>query len=148
MTLAVNILDLLDPQAIFVLLAVIFAAIKAFFEHRKKWESEEIVGEETEFNVFQAYEEELARQRRDLQIEVPSPTTPPPLPSVPTRPRLTQAEKEALSNLNLLTKRRSRKTGNSTRSRLYRHLSSPTAAREALLLAEVLGPPKSLQNDR
>jgi len=148
MTLAVNILDLLDPRAIFVLLAVIFAAIKAFFEHRKKGESEEIVGEETEFNVFQAYEEELARQRRDLQIEVPSPTTPPPLPSVPIRPRLSRAEEEALYNLNLLKTRRSRKAGNSTRSRLYRHLSSPTAAREALLLAEVLGPPKSLQNDR
>jgi len=171
MTLAVNILDLLDPQAIFVLLAVIFAAIKAFFEHRKKGESEEIVGEETEFDPYQAYEEELARQRRDLQIEVPSPTTPPPLPSVPIhpklsqgeekveipppplpsvpiRPRLSRAEEEALYNLNLLKTRRSRKAGNSTRSRLYRHLSSPTAAREALLLAEVLGPPKSLQNDR
>lgn len=157
MTLAVNILDLLDPQAIFVLLAVIFAAIKAFFEHRKKGESEEIVGEETEFDPYQAYEEEIARQRRDLQIEVPSPTVPPPLdnftptpplPSVPIRPRLSQAEEEALSNLNLLKTRRSRKAGNSTRSRLYRHLSSPTAAREALLLAEVLGPPKSLQNDR
>ncbi len=157
MTLAVNILDLLDPQAIFVLLAVIFAAIKAFFEHRKKGESEEIVGGETEFDPYQAYEEEIARQRRDLQIEVPSPTVPPPLdnftptpplPSVPIRPRLSQAEEEALSNLNLLKTRRSRKAGNSTRSRLYRHLSSPTAAREALLLAEVLGPPKSLQNDR
>lgn len=157
MTLAVNILDLLDPQAIFVLLAVIFAAIKAFFEHRKKGESEEIVGEETEFDPYQAYEAEIARQRRDLQIGVPSPTVPPPLdnftptpqlPSVPIRPRLSQAEEEALSNLNLLKTRRSRKAGNSTRSRLYRHLSSPTAAREALLLAEVLGPPKSLQNDR
>ncbi|MDA7908071.1 hypothetical protein N9C66_08560 [Akkermansiaceae bacterium] len=157
MTLAVNILDLLDPQAIFVLLAVIFAAIKAFFEHRKKGESEEIVGEETEFDPYQAYEEELARQRRNLQIKDSSPTVPPPLdnftptpplPSVPIRPRLSRAEEEALSNLNLLKTRRSRKAGNSTRSRLYRHLSSPTAAREALLLAEVLGPPKSLQNDR
>lgn len=157
MTLAVNILDLLDPQAIFVLLAVIFAAIKAFFEHRKKGESEEIVGEETEFDPYQAYKAEIARQQRDLQIGVPSPTVPPPLdnftptpplPSVPIRPRLSQAEEEALSNLNLLKTRRSRKAGNSTRSRLYRHLSSPTAAREALLLAEVLGPPKSLQNDR
>lgn len=157
MTLAVNILEQLDPQALFILLAVIFAAIKAFFEKRKKDKTEEIIEEETEFDPYQAYEEELARQRRDLQIEIPTPSgpppltnlsPPPPLPSTPVRPKLSDAEKKALSNLNRQTKRRSLRRNDSTRSRVYRHLSSPTAAREALLLAEVLGPPKALQDDR
>lgn len=157
MTLAVNILEHLDPQALFILLAVIFAAIKAFFEQRKKGGAEEIIEDETEFDPYQAYEEELARQRRDLQIEIPTPSgppplatlsPPPPLPSNPVRPTLSAAEKQALANLNLQTRRRSQKRDYSTKLRVYRHLSSPTAAREALLLAEVLGPPKALQNDR
>lgn len=157
MTLAVNILEQLDPQALFILLAVIFAAIKAFFEQRKKDKTEEIIEEQTEFDPYQAYEEELARQRRDLQIEIPTPSGPPPLTSLsppppllstPVRPKLSEAEKKALSNLNRQTKRRPLRRNDSTRSRVYRHLSSPTAAREALLLAEVLGPPKALQDDR
>lgn len=157
MTLASNIFEHLDPQALFILLAVIFAAVRAFFEQKKKGGSEEIITEETEFAPYEAYEEELARQRRDLQIDIPRSTSPPPLsnlspapplPTTPVRPQLSDAEKQALSNLNLKTRRRSRKSMNSTKARVYRHLSSPTAAREALLLAEVLGPPKAQQDDR
>ena len=157
MTLASNIFDLLDPQAIFILLAVIIAAIKAFFEQKKNDPPEESIGEETGFDPYQAYEEELARQRRDLKIEMPSPSTPPPLTGfstappltpAPVRPKLSEAEQRALSNLNLQTRRPTKRSKDSTRARVYRHLSSPTAAREALLLAEVLGPPKALQDDR
>jgi hypothetical protein len=160
----VDILEQLDPQAILVLLAVIFAAVKAFFEQKKKVATEKSVGEETDFDPFEAYEEELARQRKALEVEISPPTIPPPLtettppltnttpppplPSNPVGPRLSAAEKQALANLNLKSKKHSKKTKDSTRSRVYRHLSSPTAAREALLLAEVLGPPKALQNQR
>ena len=157
MTLASNIFDLLDSQAIFILLAVIIAAIKAVFQQKKNGPSEESIEEETEFDPFQAYEQELARQRRNLQIEIPSSSAPPPLssfsqtpplPPAPIRPKLSEAEQKALSNLNLQTGRRTHRSRESTRERVYRHLSSPTAAREALLLAEVLGPPKALQDDR
>ena len=164
-----DILKQLDPQAILVLLMVIFAAIKAFFEKRKKGDGKEILGEETDPDLYQAYEEELARQRRDLQIEISPPTSsqtsppplslavpfstreatpPPPLPSTPVIPKLSIAEKEALEALEALKARKKasvRKARNSTKSRVYRHLSSPTAAREALLLAEILGPPKAMQ---
>jgi hypothetical protein len=57
-----DILKELDPQAILVLLMVIFAAIKAFFEKRKKGDTEVALGEETDPDLYQAYEEELARQ--------------------------------------------------------------------------------------
>ena len=39
-----DILKQLDPQAILVLLMVIFAAIKAFFEKRKRGDGKEILG--------------------------------------------------------------------------------------------------------
>ena len=157
-----DIFEQLDPQAILVLLMVIFAAIKAFFEQRKKVGSEVTLEEETNLDLYQAYEEEVARQRKELQIELsppasPSPlsdaipfskpkaTPPPPLPSEPVLPKLSAAEAKALNDLNLRKKTSSRKAKGSTRSRVYRHLSSPTAAREALLLAEILGPPKANQ---
>ncbi|MCH1499846.1 MAG: hypothetical protein L7U83_12350 [Akkermansiaceae bacterium] len=161
-----DIFEQLDPQAILVLLMVIFAAIKAFFEQRKKVGSEETLEEETNLDLYQAYEEEVARQRKELQIEIsppasppasppplsdaipfskPKATPPPPLPSEPVLPKLSAAEAKALNDLNLRKKTSSRKAKGSTRSRVYRHLSSPTAAREALLLAEILGPPKANQ---
>jgi hypothetical protein len=157
-----DILKELDPQAILVLLMVIFAAIKAFFEKRKKDDSEVALGEETDPDLYQAYEEELARQRNDLQIEISPPTSPsplseavpfsgkkvtppPPLPAEPVLPKLSAAEKKALKALEARTKKVARKARDTTKSRVYRHLSSPTAAREALLLAEILGPPKAMQ---
>ena len=156
-----DILKELDPQAILVLLMVIFAAIKAFFEKRKKGDTEVALGEETDPDLYQAYEEELARQRSDLQIEI-SPLTspplseavpfsskkvtpPPPLPAEPVLPKLSAAEKKALKALEARTKKVARKARDTTKSRVYRHLSSPTAAREALLLAEIIGPPKAMQ---
>jgi len=158
-----DILEQLDPQAILVVLMVIFAAIKAFFEKRKNGDAEEVLGEETSPDLYEAYEEELARQQRDLQIEISPPTspprlseavpfssreaTPPPtLPSAPVLPKLSAAEKQALEALKARKKAGVRKARNSTKSRVYRHLSSPTAAREALLLAEILGPPKAMQD--
>lgn len=159
-----DIFEQLDPQAILVLLMVIFAAIKAFFDQRKKVGSEETLEEETNLDLYQAYEEEVARQRKELQIELSPPASPPasppplsdaipfsnakatpPLPSEPVLPKLSAAEAKALNDLNLRKKTSSRKARGSTRSRVYRHLSSPTAAREALLLAEILGPPKANQ---
>ena len=49
-----DIFEQLDPQAILVLLMVIFAAIKAFFEQRKKVGSEVTLEEETNLDLYQA----------------------------------------------------------------------------------------------
>ena len=46
-----DIFEQLDPQAILVLLMVIFAAIKAFLEQRKKVGSEETLEEETNLDL-------------------------------------------------------------------------------------------------
>jgi len=154
----------LDSNAIIVVVAVIFAAIKAFIEKKQKKEVEESPpipeNEEEEYDPYLEYEAELERQRREREIVLPvRVSTPPPLitpPAVqvanktPVRPKLSDAEKKALKNLNLNSHRQRKGTSRdqSTKSRVYLHLSSPTAAREALVLAEVLGPPKAFKGRR
>lgn len=153
MTLASSLFDLLDSNAIVVLIAVIFAAIKAFLE-RGKQEVETV--DETDYDPIQDYEAELERQREEYEIPEPPAPVPPPLsgfdepPSLvtePVRPQLSEAEKKALASLNSRPKPKRKSSKQSTKARVYGHLSSPTAAREALLLSEVLGPPKALQDD-
>lgn len=153
----------INPNAIIVVVAVIFAAIKALIERgQKKNESTPPYDpelEELDDDLYAEYEAELERQRQQLKIRIPVPnatppplTTPPPLRGSipkPVLPVLSKAEKKALENLNLTSRRRKKRSGEkSTKSRVYLHLSSPTAAREALVLAEVLGPPKALQGDK
>jgi len=124
--------------------------------------------EEEDFDPYQEYEAELERQRAELERTLSPPKqaeVPPPLPTIleqeptpvvqptyvpstpvqPKRPTLSAEEKAALKNLQLSSRSR-RKSSGSTKSRLKKHLSSPTAAREALLLAEVLGPPKAFKS--
>ena len=150
-----------DSNVIVVLIAVIFAAIKAFFE-RSKAKEEEF----SEEDLVENYEAELRQQQEAQQIPQPAikqapPNLPPPFPDFfeapvvpvkptqPTRPTLSVAEQKALENFQVRPKRpRKRRSPNSTKSRVYSHLSSPTAAREALLLAEILGPPKAFKDLR
>jgi type IV secretory pathway VirB10-like protein len=161
-----------DPNVIVVLVAVIFAAVKAFLERNQDpgadegedFPSAEMREVDREFDDS-AYEDELRRQRQEREMPSPvvvppkpdrkrvpvSPATPPPLPGmVPQmgtkRPSLSEAERKALANLKRRSQEKSqrKRPRHSTRSRVVRHLSSPTAAREALVLAEVLGRPKAL----
>jgi hypothetical protein len=148
-----------DPNVVIVLAMVVIGAIKAFLERSQKNNGAEPPPlEEEEFvDPYDLYEAELKRQRADMELSLPVKTQAPPLPivrapkpvtrSAPARPRLTAAEKKALENLKLRSPSK-RKSSDSTKLRVQKHLSSPTAAREALLLAEILGPPKSLQAER
>lgn len=152
-----------DTNIIVVLVAVIFAAIKAFIEKKNGTGQEEEINEE---ELYREYEAELRRQQEAMGQQMPSVSREPepepepvPQPVVqtaapvvsnprPIRPTLSAAEKQALENFKKLSSgsSRKRKVG-PTRSRVIRHLSSPTAAREALVLSEVLGPPKGLRNE-
>ena len=153
----------IEPNVIIVFVAVIIAGIKALLEKRaaeKNPPTEEDTSTEYE-DLYEAYEAELEAQRQQLQISTqinppPLPTpapapvytpdpTPAPLPKV-IAPTLSRAEEEALKRLESDSGPSRRKTNNlSTKARLKAHLASPTAAREALLLAEVLGPPKAFK---
>ncbi|MFT7173953.1 MAG: hypothetical protein ACI9NQ_002182 [Paracoccaceae bacterium] len=149
-----------NPNVVIVLAMVVIGAIKAFLERGQKNNGTEPPAREEEDYVdpYDLYEAELKRQRADMELSLPVKTqAPPPIPvartpgpatrAAPVRPTLTAAERKALENL----KQRSpskQQSFTSTKLRVQKHLSSPTAAREALLLAEILGPPKSLQAER
>jgi hypothetical protein len=150
-----------DPNVIIVFVAVIFAAIKALIEKRQKARGdfpETLLEDDPQNDLYEQYEAELERQRAEAGIVFPAEKQlPPPIPSAvqtyippslaPVRkPKLSAAEKAALENFKKQSSPK-RKPTNSTRSRVMKHLESPTAAREALLLAEVLGPPKAFHPD-
>ncbi len=154
----------IEPNVIIVFAMVIFAAIKALLEKAQGGKAQPPALEEEEEELYDAYAEyeaELQRQRAELEINLPAPQTPAvpppltiepkPLPVVvkrtqPARPKLSAAEVAALENLQLTGRSKPRVTS-STKARVKKNLSSPTAAREALLLAEILGPPKALKVD-
>ena len=167
----------IDPNAIVVFVMVVVAGIKALLEKKNGQNTEAPTPDEDEdyYDPYAEYEAELRRQEREQEIReqqrppvepkvitrIPSPraeVTPPPIsvpevgqrttPTIktPVRPQLSPAEKAALENLNLVSRSKKR-VHSSTKTRIRRHLASPTAAREALLLAEILGPPKALRSD-
>ena len=148
----------IDPQVIIIFVAMIFAGIKALIEkvQSKSASPQEETPLEEYFDGY--YEEALQQQRQQLGLQVePTPQTthqfsptpeliepPAPLPKV-TVPKLSPAEKQALKNLQKTATPVQKPPLISTKSRLKAHLSSPTAAREALILSEVFGPPKALK---
>lgn len=61
------------------------------------------------------------------------------------RPRLTEEEKKALAAFEANSSQKKKTVGSSTNSRVRELLASPTAARDAIVLAEILGPPKGVR---
>ncbi len=159
----------IDPQVIIVFLMVLFAGAKALYEKFNPPKEEEYyepsleeiheeMRQRNEEFKRQAELEELEQQYEQAARTATPPTSnPPALPALPAQPatrppdtspkraRLTPAEVEALKNFQKsASPSRSKRAYPSTKARLKRHLSSPTAAREALLLSEVFGKPKAL----
>ena len=146
----------INPNVIIVFVAMIIAGLKALIEKRNQQNPPPQAEDEEGYEeLYDAYEAELEAQRQQLQIPAASP---PPLPAstpvqVPARapqprkvelPTLSPAEEAALDRFNSRPNGPRRKlNSSSTKARLNTHLSSPTAAREALLLAEIFGPPKA-----
>lgn len=158
----------IPEQLIFVVVMLVIAAIKAMGEKfGKKPESayEEHQEHEEDHSVENDYEE-YARQLRERQAEIlarqqqtQQTTPPPPLPNaapvvfekpytppVVKKPKLSAAEQKALENFQKDSSKPSRRIsttiGGTARARARRVLSSPTAARDAIVLSEILGPPK------
>ena len=148
----------INPNVIIVFVAMIVAGFKALIEKRNQQNPPPQAEDEEGYEeLYDAYEAELEAQRQQLQIPA---AAPPPLPAptpvqVPARapqprkvklPTLSAAEEAALDRFNSRPNGPRRKINSlSTKTRLKAHLSSPTAAREALLLAEIFGPPKALK---
>ena len=154
----------IDPQAIIIFIAVIFAAVKALIERGQKNKEPSptplFEDEEEEIDPYESYESELQKQREEMGIPPALPVrsqapqlAPTPKVSIipaaikPAGHKLSREEKAALENLRLSSLRARKESTISTKARVKEHLSSPTAAREALLLAEIFGPPKALKTD-
>ncbi|MGJ8695139.1 MAG: hypothetical protein ACSHYF_02395 [Verrucomicrobiaceae bacterium] len=161
-----------DPQFIIVLVMVVLAGVKALIEKLQEKAHPPVTGEDYEGpETIETDYEEYARQLRERQAEIAAQqraaleTAPPPLPSaipvalpvakkVPSRfqekpalPKLSAAEKRALENLKKSQNlpRRPSSPGTTARARAKRVLSSPHAARDAIVLSEILGTPKGLR---
>lgn len=153
-------------QIIFVVVMLVIAAIKALGEKfgNKGQQADKDYPEYEESTVETDYEE-YARQLRERQAEILArqqaeiiPDVPPPLPSftpevvestyvtpVVRKPTLSEAEQKALENFrngNLLRSPKSRALTTTARARARKVLASPYAARDAIVLSEILGPPK------
>jgi len=143
----------LDPQVILVFLMVVVAGVKALIERFQAKQADQNYDPLEELQPYEPEPEEreiiYRRQTETPQPQVELPPlpsfTPPPLEVVPTQ--VTQSEPPRVPapikhKTPVVTRSTEQPT---TKSRLKDHLSSPTAAREALLLSEILGPPKSLR---
>jgi hypothetical protein len=158
--------DLPDGQVIAVILMVLFAGIKALMEKIRGQQEGSNDTEEADYDPMEEFYEEHARQAHEqreavlLQQQGFVEPSPPPLPAVyvaPTPVKRPQIKKPTLSSLELqalkniqqtqIKKPKNRfETLGTAKARARRILASPTAARDAVILSEILGPPRSQQN--
>ena len=105
-------------------------------------------------------EQELQDRFGGQQIRTVTPAIPPAIPGVPTpppipgslpprrtpaaRPSLSQAEQDALKRLQARQAKGGARSARRSRSqsRVRKLLASPSSARDAIVLSEILGPPK------
>ncbi|MGY8647817.1 MAG: hypothetical protein ACKVLL_10730 [Verrucomicrobiales bacterium] len=155
-----------DGQVIVVILMVLFAGIKSLMEKIKSQQGESSDSEETDYDPMAEFYEETSRQLREqretvlLRQQGFVEDSPPPLPPVYVapapvkrpqikKPTLSALEQEALKNLQKQKVKeplRKRPRLGTARARALRVLSSPSAARDAVVLSEILGPPKGQQS--
>lgn len=161
-------MDGIDERIIFLILFVVFGAIKWVIEKVKGPPEPHDVSETLE-EMYEDFREEI-RQRQTQVQPPPQPAGPPPLPQatppqppvrqpvhVPSAPpasaklenykvrkaTMSAEEQEALERFqNLGRKKRSR--GKATGS-VHDMLARPDSARKAVILKEILGEPRSMQ---
>ncbi|MDB4320188.1 hypothetical protein N9097_00170 [bacterium] len=154
----------IDGQVIVVVLMVLFAGAKALIEKLQKKGAPPVeyeTGEDEEDDAYEEYARQLEARRQEILVRQQQASAPPPLPAerpinqqkvyvqpTVTRAKLSKAEQEALANLqrNSTRKPRSKKAEITTaRARARRVLASPHAARDAIVLSEILGTPKGMR---
>ena len=153
-------MDGISIEVIFVLIVMIVSAIKWFVENIAS-KNQPPFDEDKPGGTISTLEdlyEEARREIQERQAGTPSgpstywdeaqaspaaPATPPPLPeySPPEKPKLSVAEQAALRRVQERQKTTSPGKRKASTS-LHGLLSSPSAARNAVLLREILGPPK------
>ncbi|MGE9267180.1 MAG: hypothetical protein ACQKBY_03715 [Verrucomicrobiales bacterium] len=164
----------INPEVIFVLIALLASAIKAYFD-RKAGRNQE---EDEDGDVYDEYRELILQRQRQARAPETAGVVPPPLPPkaekshrpppVPSdgdrapelsplqkmaargveKPRLSAREKEALARVQQQRGSGSkRRRAASPTGSVRAMLSHPGSARKAVILSEILGPPKSLHEN-
>ncbi len=157
----------LDHRVVFALVFVIIAAIRWIMEQVKGKKDAQDVSQRASEEFEDLYEEarrEIVSRQTTLpqgpppqasalpprRQATPIPKTrsepaPPPLPNWQrkvTKPVLSAAEKAALARFQQHSAPKQQRRRTSSGSRIKRLLSSPSAARDAIILSEILGEPK------
>jgi hypothetical protein len=160
-------LNEIPGQAIIVLVAMVIGAVKWFLEQVRGPGDADAADRASE--DFEDLYEEARREIQERQARTPresfepppfsgpppivvdtlpgSAPAPPPLPDWQkkvVKPTLSKAEQEALSRFQQQStaSRRPRRASEHAGSRIRKLLSSPGSARDAIVLSEILGPPK------
>jgi len=157
----------LDHRVVFALVFVIIAAIRWIMEQVKGKNDAQDVSQRADEEFEDLYEEArreiVSRQTTLPQAQPPqvparpprrqatpipqarSEPAPPPLPNWQrkvTKPVLSAAEKVALARFQKHSAPKRHRKRPTSGSRIKRLLSSPSAARDAIILSEILGEPK------
>ena len=155
----------IDGQVIMLILFVVISGIKWFIDQAKKRNKPHETSESLE-EIYDDFRDEIRRRQTEVQlpeqlfVSEPAHTpVPPPLPTateyrpdpLPTqrivnKPKLSAQEKEALVRLQLQSAAQpTRVVQRQRHASLRQMLGSPQTARQAILLHEILGKPRSMQ---
>jgi len=154
----------LDPRIIIAVIFVVFGSIKWIWENVLGKQDETKTREEIATELEDLYDQHRAKiVDQQTSIQELQPTNPPPIPQFqtpppipqpnktltakPTKPQLTEAEKEALERLKQAsTDLKQSRTSNRKHesSKIRELLKTPGTVRTAVVLQEVLGKPKGL----
>lgn len=157
----------IDGRIIILILFVVISAIKWFIEKFKGQDGSPHEVSESLEDIYENFREEIRDRQTTVQQEQPA-NSPPPLPQTPApvaqkvqtlspqatqfsllqrpkKPTLTAEEKAAAARFQQLTKRKRRRRS-SRQTSVRSLLSSPQSAQQAIILMEILGKPKSLQD--
>ena len=158
----------LDGQVIMLILFVLISGIKWFIEQAKKRNQPHETSESLE-EIYDDFREEIRRRQTSIQhpeeLFASEPThtpTPPPLPTAPAvtehrptprphkftanKPQLTHQEKAALASIQQQSiAQPTRHVQRQRHAPLRQMLGSPQTARQAIVLHEILGKPRSMQ---
>jgi len=155
----------IDGQVIMLILFVVISGIKWFMEQAKKRNQPDETSESLE-EIYDDFRDEIRRRQTEVQLpeqlfaSQPAHTpVPPPLPTATeyrpdplppqrkvNKPKLSAQEKEALARLQQQSAAQpTRVIQRQRHASLRQMLGSPQTARQAILLHEILGKPRSMQ---
>ena len=161
-----------DFRVIVLILFLVVSALqwvgKRFKGNAQNPDSEEPQSSSSLADIYEQYREQIRDEQTTLQterVQEVAKATPPPIPQPSTpkaqplaapmqqsfsssKPQLTKAQREAAERFENLTKSgKQAQTTSDANATIRALLSSPSSAKQAVILTEILSKPKSMQRD-